>query len=475
MLFGVDKIPADLVDALRSGRMRPADAPGAVPLPALTLMIRFADEGRTQWQITARRATGVPSSRVAPTPWQEDAAFAPAFDTFWRLSRTPIEKAEDADCLDGAAQRLGDALAGALTADEAAFLVAAARGDPPPPLLVIESDDDRVLALPWELIRLDGRFAVRAGRLDVARSVPTTGAPELSPPSAPLSLLVNVSAPAGSGLDYERESYVVVRALHEHLGVVINEMGEVDDLIDGLRGDPPPIGVHFSGHGGPGTLVFEDEYGEARPVEIDALITEIRRRGPERLPRFFFLACCHGGDAPSSSAGGLPAAATALHRDGITQVVGYFGPVLDELSTRAERAFYAELAAGRRTRDAVRAARQEMSSAAVAGGRTVRRDAGTSATAGLLPYGWAQMVLYQRGAGHPLGTRIVAGTGVAIETTERRTVEAYPGSRSQILKAGFVGRRKEMHALRRDLGKATICMWCRALAASARAPFAAKR
>ena len=48
-----------------------------------------------------------------------------------------------------------------------------------------------------------------------------------------MSLLVNVSAPAGSGLDYERESYFIVRALHEHLGVVVNEMGEVDDLIDG--------------------------------------------------------------------------------------------------------------------------------------------------------------------------------------------------------------------------------------------------
>ena len=60
------------------------------------------------------------------------------------------------------------------------------------------------------------------------------------------------------------------------------------------------------------------------------------------------------------------------------------------------------------------------------------------------------MVLYQRGADYSLGIAIAA-RDLAIETTERRMVEAYPGSRSQILKAGFVGRRKEMHALRRDV------------------------
>jgi len=61
------------------------------------------------------------------------------------------------------------------------------------------------------------------------------------------------------------------------------------------------------------------------------------------------------------------------------------------------------------------------------------------------------MALYQRGPDHPLGTPIEAAVNLAIETTERRAEAAYPGSRSQLLKAGFVGRRKEMHALRRDL------------------------
>jgi hypothetical protein len=454
VFYGVEKLPPQLLADIRDGRKRAADIPDAVPLPALTLAIIFEDDTRTQWKIVARRATGDPVTRDFAAPWRDDLAFEEALDTFWRLSRLPIEKPDDIARLNAAAQRIGGGLALALSAEDTAFLITAARADPPPPLLVIESDEDRILALPWELIRLDGRFAVHDGRLDVARSVPGENAPVLSKPAAPMSLLVNISAPEGSGLDYERESYAILRALHEHLGVVINEMGEVDDLVEGLRrADPSPLGVHFSGHGGPGTLLFEDEYGAAKPVAIRELLAEIRRRAPDRLPRFFFLACCHGGDPATSASDnkGLPAAATALHRDGITQVVGYFGPVLDDLATRAERAFYAELANGRRTRDAVRNARSEMSRPQALIGRGRPRDGGDGLLNGPMPFAWAQMVLYHHGPDYPLGTRIEGAGDVAIETTERRAETAYPNSRTRVLKAGFVGRRNEMHALRREL------------------------
>ena len=211
--------------------------------------------------------------------------------------------------------------------------------------------------------------------------------------------------------------------------------------------------MHFSGHGGPGTLVFEDEYGEEKPVKIDELITEIRRRAPERLPRFFFLACCHGGDAPSQGGGGLPATATALHVDGITQVVGYFGPVLDELSTRAERAFYAELAAGsadarrRPRRPAGDEQRRRLAAGARRAARCRRRRAGRHASLrlgadGALPARPGLPARHQRSPPAP-ASRSRRPSGARLT--------AYPGSRSQILKAGFVGRRKEMHALRRDL------------------------
>jgi hypothetical protein len=113
-----------------------------------------------------------------------------------------------------------------------------------------------------------------------------------------VTLLVTIAAPEQGGLDYEAESYSITRALHDHVGVVVNEMGELDDLVTGLRGEPPPHGVHFSGHGGRGQLVFEDEFGGPRTVLVEDMLNAIRREAPDRLPRFFYLACCHGGDAP---------------------------------------------------------------------------------------------------------------------------------------------------------------------------------
>jgi hypothetical protein len=460
VLVGMDHVPEALLAALRSGRMAPADIPGAVPLTALQVTIDIVDAARTQWRVLVCRGTDEPAqdavARLHPSSWHDGGGLAADLAIFNQLSRVPVETPADRLRLASAAQGLGDALARVLTVEEQAFLVAAAQGDPPPPLLVLQSEDDDLLGLPWELLRLNGQFSVRDGRLDVARTVASGSALVLAAPAAPFSLLVNISAPEGSGLNYERESYFIVRALHEHLGVVINEMGEVNDLVEGLRqGNPPPIGVHFSGHGGHGTLLFDNQHGERDPVTVEALLNAIRSRTSERLPRFFFLACCHGGDARvmDDATASLPSVATVLHRDGIAQVVGYFGPVLDELSTQAERAFYAELANGRRTRDAVRAARFALSRFAVQASRGVVRDAqGGPGQAGL-DYAWARIVLYQRGPDHPLGTRIEAATRSAVETTERRTDHAYPGSRSQVLKAGFVGRRKEMHALRRDLAQ----------------------
>jgi hypothetical protein len=107
VFFGMEQVPADLVEALQSGRLRPAEALGAVPLPALTLGIAFADDA-VQWRITARRATGDPVMRRGPTPWQADAAFAPLLDVFARLARTPAETAEDAARLQATADRLGE-------------------------------------------------------------------------------------------------------------------------------------------------------------------------------------------------------------------------------------------------------------------------------------------------------------------------------------------------------------------------------
>ena len=84
----------------------------------------------------------------------------------------------------------------------------------PRPLVTIRSDDNLVLSLPWELLHHDGRFLVRDGVLDLVRSITRDVGPRafLQPPAGKFKLVVNVSAPEGSGLNYEAESYRLTRA-----------------------------------------------------------------------------------------------------------------------------------------------------------------------------------------------------------------------------------------------------------------------
>src|SRR5262249_39718724 len=156
----------------------------------------------------------------------------------------------------------------------------------------------------------------------------------------PFTLVVNVSAPVdGSALHYETESYRLTRALTEHCPMTPTELGTLDDLIETVQRHKP-TGVHFSGHGGPGVLLFEDEDGAAARCRVKELADRLGREGRERPPPFFYLACCHGNDVGEDAA----SAAALLHREGVTQVVGYSGPIVDELSTRAEETLYAALA-----------------------------------------------------------------------------------------------------------------------------------
>ncbi|MCH8147692.1 MAG: CHAT domain-containing protein, partial [Planctomycetes bacterium] len=448
--------PEEVLRALETGKLKPEDVPEAVPQPTLTLRISFADEKRESWTVTV---TSSPTREHAvPVPWKTEGNFGFFLETFWKLTADAIQSDDQRGSLYAAAVALGAALRNVLTEADANLLIARARGDGPPPFLVIESDDDLILALPWELIRLEDDWTVRNGRLDIARTVPAEGAPHLEPPTHPVSLLVNVSAPAGSGLNYEVESYHVTRALHDHVGVRVNEMGELDDLVRGLAGDDPPTGVHFSGHGGHGTLTFEDEFGKERQVPVEELLTEINQAAPNRKPRFFYLACCHGNTPPSlhekdpKKTGNVSSTAAQLHRGGVAQIVAHFGPVYDALSTNAETAFYREIAKGRRTRDAVRAARTAMALPYHPTAREVQREVDGGDPDGVSPFAWAQLVFYHRGPDYPLGLEITRKYADAVRAQVARRVEdAFPGARTQVLRAGFIGRRTELHALRRDL------------------------
>jgi tetratricopeptide (TPR) repeat protein len=381
--------------------------------------------------------------RTTASP-QTDATFADALTAFRRLVRTPLVTDADRADLTRVATAVGRALFDVLFAGGDGERLARARAAAARPVLALRGDDD-LLGLPWELLHDGSEFPVREGKLDLLRSTraEVDEGCLLTAPAGPFTLVVNVSAPQGSALHYETESYRLTRALTEHCPMTPTELGTLDDLVATVR-QHQPTGVHFSGHGGPGVLQFEDDDGAPATVVVKDLAARLRRELPGRPPPFFYLACCHGNDVGE----GAESAAALLHREGVDQVVGYSGPIVDELSTRAEEALYAALAAGQTTREAVRLARAALlRPLAEAEGR--HRDEASTAGDGTYPLAWSQLVLYHRGPDYPLGTPTTAAQLRQAEQALRRTFEGL--GKRRVLRTGFIGRRRELHRVRRHL------------------------
>ena len=449
-----------LLAEIKQGTRKVEQVPEAVPLPTLVLQVATAAETTPpRWRLTCRHPAKGPEEAVQSTeiPNPRTHEFDVQLARFHQLAVTALPKAEERAGLSARALFLGETLTAIIPQVERESLAALGLAQGPPPFLVIESAEDAVLSLPWELLRLGDEWSVRDGRLDVARCVPNSHAAQLSPPTGPVSVYVNVCAPEsghGAGLNYEKESYRVTRALHDHPGVRVNEMGEVDDLIKVVCQDQPPTVIHFSGHGGQGSLLFEDEFGGGLKLSVGDLITRMKQEEVKAWPRLFYLACCHGQTpAAEGSQAGVSSTAACLHREGIPQVVAHFGPVFDSQSTDAESAFYSALAGGKRTRQAVREARIALAVPFEPLLREPqRREDGESQAGGQTPFAWALLALYHAGADYPLSLPITPTQADGPKNlVRRRDEEIHAGGRSKVLRAGFIGRRRDLHELRRRL------------------------
>lgn len=323
------------------------------------------------------------------------------------------------------------ALVSALTADRLLRLVIRVR----PAATGWDLTADAALALPWELLAPEepGNYPVREGRLSVIRETLTEGAPELLEPSGPLTLAVTIAAPEGrTAFPYEQESFRMLVALAP-LGqrVVFSNLGEVADLVD-LVDDVRATAIHFRGHGLPGGLIFEDGLGFSAEVPV----SELRRRlatvllDPQRAGSFpglvFLSAPFTAREAEEASS------AAALHRSGFTQVIGFFGPMNEELNTRLEERFYGALAAGRSALAAAEEARSALSEPIEDGNGRVR-----------YPFGWCQLAVYHRGRDRSLA---LPGEAGAVPSFRRRMIEV---SGLPVLEHGFIGHRGLQHEVRR--------------------------
>ncbi len=95
------------------------------------------------------------------------------------------------------ASLVGAGLAAALDERGRQAILAAMNRDSIPLLrIVVEGEGaDRVLALPWELLRLDGRFPVKEARLDIVREIRVPDAPGLETRPGAFKALVHIAAP----------------------------------------------------------------------------------------------------------------------------------------------------------------------------------------------------------------------------------------------------------------------------------------
>jgi tetratricopeptide (TPR) repeat protein len=496
----VDAVAARLARAVGKGNGRGLGPDDASSYSGEHLIFTVASVDNSD-QLTVTSTDG--TQRTVTAPWESNA-FGIALMDFEQLTRASALDDVTRARLVHAAQTIGTALFDVLFSDDTlrtTFARATAPG--PRAVLTVQSDDDMLLSLPWELLYHESRFLVRDGLLDVVRS--TTGqvqfATQLTPPSEPFTVVTHIAAPEGSALSYEEESYRITHALTDHCPQTATELGTLDDLVDTVT-RTKPRGIHFSGHGNPGGLVFEDDEGFEDWVTIERVVTALRQRSNGGLPPFFFLASCHGNTParPAEGKSGSASSAARLHREGVTEVVGYYGPIVDELSTRAEEAFYAAIAAGESTRLAVTRARAALQRAfdgdpahrpaspedlaPVRSGHAIVAD-----TAHVAPFAWAQLVFYHRGPEHPLGTPASPQKLRQREASLQRTYRNVAGR--AFLASGFIGRRRELHQLRRrrkrgdrifilqglgGLGKTTlaghllptladaqhtVCIWCR--------------
>lgn len=408
-------------------------------------------------QLTVVNPSG--ESRQAPLPWKHDNRFRIAHLGFTKLHQVPVTERAERTELFRYALTLGNHLFEALFDEvDTARLDKLIRPGHPRPVIQVRSDNALLLSLPWELLYHNDTFLVREGYVDLVRTTPTevAGATLLKEARSPFKLVVNVSAPEGSCLSYEAESYRITLVTAQQCAMVPTELGTLADLVETVDRETP-TGIHFSGHGKPGALLFENDYGQEDEVPVEKVLDALRHRLPDsrRLPPFFYLACCHGNtpvDLEKDEPGSL-SAVVQLHQAGVTEVVGYFGPIVDELSTRAEEALYEAIANGLPTRDAVRRARHALAQSLRVTDSQYLPLLTRSATEQervfhTHPFAWAQLVLYRRGVEWPLSVSRPPGRRRA-KSVLRRTFEGFGDRR--VLRTGFIGRRAEQHRVRRRL------------------------
>jgi len=347
---------------------------------------------------------------------------------------------------------LGRAFLGGETGEALATEVAAARRANAALRLAVEIDDPGLADLPWETLTLPGVPGPLALDRSVRfhRRVPVEGAVPVMAIPGPLRVLVVIASPDSGGLlDYERELRLILHSVdpartREHAYVRVLNWGSLAAIRAELERERFHV-LHVSCHAVPGRLVLEAADGRADEVDAGRFVREAMV--PDRgVPLVVLAGCSTALASPGTPAGAggwaaageaaLPGLARELLANGVPAVVAMTAPVSDGYATRLGAGLYEQLAR-RETPEPL---------AALA---DVRRDLEQARDPRREPAEWATPTLFLRGPPLPLFERSAG--------LER--IEAPPepdlGDKVVIRQVGdFVGRRRELRAMLRDLRSA---------------------
>ena len=364
----------------------------------------------------------------------------------------------------GVGERLAALLPGKANERLAALIGSAATNDPATLHLRVDGEPtavDAVMLLPWELLTVGGSFALESGQLHLVREVVVAGAQHLPNDVTSPRILAHVAAPEGEDmveLDLEAAAYRIARALdplREHTR--FTELGTLDDLQEAARALGHTTILHFSGHGSPGGLWFENANGGPEKVSVATLCDGLAAVN-SRLPAAVWLSCCYGAGTGkrgvsrvrewggTETAATEPSIAAALHRRGIPQVLGYFGPVADALAARVDRDLFSALVETGRTVEAVRRARVSSKRVLDEGGRWA-----------IFPLAWSMLALYHRGPDQKLldPTLLKHPSRLSRDVLEPQKIAIEGAEGIAVLEHGFIGRRRVLAELRKRVNLGT--------------------
>jgi len=210
--------------------------------------------------------------------------------------------------------------------------------------------------LPWELLYDAGRdtFLAQDSRTPLVHSLELARSSAPLPATPLLRILVVMSSPQGvAPLDVEREWATIQNSLDEMIGQQKVELVKVQPAtLDGVQralSRQECHILHFVGHGSfeadaetgesRGALIFEDEEGNAQPVEAERLGRLLSNAPSLRLA---VLNACEG--ARTALDDPFAGVAQTLLRQGLPSVIAMQFPISDGAGLIFAREFYASLA-----------------------------------------------------------------------------------------------------------------------------------